>query len=1032
MYNKLNLGNTSDSEKTIRKYWNDIDLLKEAVNTRDENKPFVFFEGPPTANGRPGVHHVIARALKDGICRYKTMQGFRVKRKAGWDTHGLPVELEVEKRLGLSDKTEIEDYGIGEFNKKCRESVFEYESLWRDMTEKMAYMVDLDDPYITLDNNYIESVWWILDKFFKEGYIYDGYKILPYCTRCGTGLASHEVAQGYEEIKNNTVIAKFKALDEENTYYLAWTTTPWTLAANVALAVNKDEIYLKVKENGEYLYVAKSLAEKVLQGDYEVVSEVKGSELENREYEQLMPFVKADKKAFYIVTADYVTTSDGTGIVHTAPAFGEDDYRTGQRYGLPVLQPVNEKGLYTATPWEGRNVLEEKVEVEIIIWLHDNAKLYSKQKIAHNYPHCWRCKTPLLYYAKPSWYIEVTKLKDKLIQNNNTVNWHPDYVGEKRFGNWLENLNDWAISRSRYWGTPLNIWKCECGEIDSVGSRKELVERAVENIDESIELHRPFIDDIHLTCKCGKTMTRVKDVVDCWFDSGAMPFAQHHYPFENSEHFDKLFPANFICEGIDQTRGWFYSLLAISTFVMGVSPYKNVLVNDLILDKDGKKMSKSRGNIVDPFRLFDDYGADATRWCLYYSSPAWQPTKFDEAQLRELNSKFFGTLKNSYTFFSLYANTDKLDVNNFDIPVEKRAEIDRWIISKLNKVIKNVVENFEAYDMTKVARTIYDFVVEDFSNWYIRRNRRRFWESALTDDKKAVYRTTFEVLETVARLIAPLSPYISEEIYRNLTGEKSVHLASYPKYNESLVSEKIENRMDLVRELVKLGRAAREDVKIKVRQPLYRVYVSGENRELIFDLKDLIMEELNVKEVIFEDNLSQYMDFKLKPNFRALGPVLGKNMGEFSKNLATLNQNECAKKLKNGENIIVSVGGEDKEFDIELIEVNISAKDGLTVAMENNLFVILDTKLDDTLINEGFAREFVSKIQQMRKSNDYDVADKIVIKYSSDEVVKNAISQNIEYIQNETLALDIKFEENLSAELVKLNDSDCTIFIAKA
>ncbi len=1029
MYKKLSDVKVSKTEELTRAYWKEIDLLKEAVNSRPEDKPFVFYEGPPTANGRPGVHHVIARALKDGICRYKTMQGFQVKRKAGWDTHGLPVELEVEKKLGLEDKKDIEEYGIGKFNTQCKESVFEYESLWRKMTEQMAYMVDLDNPYITLKNDYIESVWWILNKFYEEGLIYDGFKILPYCTRCGTGLASHEVAQGYQEIKNNTVIAKFKCADEENAYYLAWTTTPWTLAANVALAVNKDETYVKVLENGEYLYVAKTLAGQVLQGEYEIVEEVKGSDLEHRPYEQLMPFVKPDKPAFYVTNADYVTTADGTGIVHTATAFGEDDYRTGVRYGLPVLKPVDESGIYTATPWEGRSVLDEKVEVDIIIWLHDNGKLYSKQKIAHNYPHCWRCKTPLLYYAKPSWYIEMTKLKHILIANNNSVDWHPDYVGEKRFGNWLENLNDWAISRSRYWGTPLNIWRCECGHDTTVGSRAELVERAIEDIDESIELHRPYIDDVHLECeKCGKTMTRVPDVIDCWFDSGSMPFAQHHYPFENKENFDKLFPADFICEGIDQTRGWFYSLLAISSFVMGKSPYKNVLVNDLILDKEGKKMSKSRGNGVDPFELMDEYGADATRWYMYYSSPAWQPTKFDVDQLRELNSKFFGTLKNSYTFFSLYANTDKLDVKSFDIKVSDRAEIDRWVISKLNKLIKNVTDDFESYDMTKASRHIYEFVVEDFSNWYIRRNRRRFWESGLSDDKKAVYRTTFEVLETVARLIAPLAPYISEELYRALTEEKSVHLATYPICDESLISEKIEQRMDLVRDLVKLGRAARDDVKIKVRQPLYKVYVSGENRELISDLTDLIMEELNVKEVVFEDELSQYMDFKLKPNFRALGPVLGKNMGEFSKKLGQLNQNETAMKLKAGESIVLNIGGEDKEFSSDLIEVNIVSKEGLTVAMENNHFVILDVTLDDALINEGLAREFVSKIQNMRKAKDYDVADKIVIKYHAGDDVKAAVESNAEYIKNETLATALSFEKVEGAEEVKLNDKDCLIY----
>ena len=641
------------AEAEVSKYWNEVNILEKTLEKGKNDPSFVFYEGPPTANGNPGIHHVIARTLKDSVCRYKTMNGYQVKRKAGWDTHGLPVEIQVEKELGLSDKQQIEAYGIDKFNEKCRDSVFSFEKQWREMTERMAYEIDLDNPYITLDNNYIESVWWILDKFNKEGYIYEGHKILPYCPRCGTGLASHEVAQGYKEVKNNTVIAKFKRVDADE-YFLAWTTTPWTLPSNVALTVGPEVDYVKVKQNDEVYYVAKALANKVLGEDYEVLAEMKGKDLEHVEYEQLMPFVTTEEKAFFVTCGDYVTTEDGTGIVHTAPAFGEDDYNLGRKYNLPVLQPVDESGKFTATPWEGKFVMEEGVDVEIIKWLAHENKLFSKEKVAHNYPHCWRCQTPLVYYAKPSWYIEMTRLKDQLIANNNTVEWYPNFVGEGRFGNWLENLNDWAISRSRYWGTPLNIWKCECGHKQSVGSRAELAEKAIEDVNpETVELHRPYVDDIHLKCDCcGKPMTRVTEVIDCWFDSGSMPFAQHHYPFENKENFEELFPADFICEGIDQTRGWFYSLLAISTFVMGKAPYKRVLVNDLVLDKEGKKMSKSRGNTVNPFELFDQYGADALRWYLLYVSPPWTPTRFDVDGLKEVQSKFLGTMKNVYNFFT--------------------------------------------------------------------------------------------------------------------------------------------------------------------------------------------------------------------------------------------------------------------------------------------------------------------------------------------------------------------------------------------
>ncbi|MEW8974160.1 MAG: isoleucine--tRNA ligase [Tissierellaceae bacterium] len=1009
-----------ERESKISQYWKDIDLLHRSVSTRDPEKPFIFYEGPPTANGRPGIHHVMARTLKDLTCRYKTMEGYQVKRKAGWDTHGLPVEIEVEKKLNLKDKQDIEKYGIEEFNKQCKESVFQYEKLWREMTERMAYLIDLDNPYVTLKNDYIESVWWILDKFFKEGYIYEGHKILPYCSRCGTGLASHEVAQGYEEIKTETVVAKFKLKDKDE-YFLAWTTTPWTLPSNVALTVNADEVYIKVKQEDEIYYVSKTLADKVLGEEYEILEELVGKDLEYVEYEQLIPFMKSNKKAFFVTLADYVTTEDGTGIVHTAPAFGEDDYNTGMRYDLPVIQPVSEEGKFTDTPWKGKFVID--ADPDIIQWLRENGKLYKKERIAHNYPHCWRCHTPLLYYAKPSWYIEITKLKDKLIENNNQVNWYPDFVGEKRFGNWLENLNDWAISRSRYWGTPFPVWRCEdCGHTDSVGSRKELVERAIEDIDMDIELHRPYVDNVHLRCdKCNGIMTREKDVIDVWFDSGAMPFAQHHYPFENKENFDKLFPADFINEGIDQTRGWFYSLLAISTFVTGKSPYKNVLVNDLILDKDGKKMSKSRGNTVDPFQLFDKYGADVLRWYLMYVSPPWTPTKFDEDGLREVESKFFRSIKNVYNFFSLYANTDEVDPTSFFIEYENRPEIDRWILSKYNSLIQDVKDSMDIFELTKVVRDIQEFVIEDLSNWYIRRNRRRFWSTELDDDKKAVYNTTYEILVGISKMIAPFVPYISEELYRNLTDGESVHIDYYPDVNDKLIDKGLEEKMDLVRDLVGLGRASRETVKIKVRQPLNEVVIDGKYEEKIKDLSPLIMEELNVKKVIFEKDLSQFMNFSLKPNFKVAGPALGSKIKAFGKALNGLDARVAVEKLEDGENLMLNLDGEDIEIGKDYVQVTISSKEGFNVMMENNLFVILDTTLTPELINEGYAREFISKIQQMRKNNGYEVLDNINIYYNGSDEIKSAIEEYEDFIKSETLALSIENTEDSNLEEQDLN-----------
>lgn len=1031
-FEHLKTGSIAENEKAISAYWKEIDLLHQCVSQREDGKQFVFFEGPPTANGKPGIHHVIARTLKDYVCRYKTMQGYQVKRKAGWDTHGLPVEIEVEKRLGLNDKTEIESYGIEAFNKQCRESVFEYEGLWRDMTERMAYLIDLDDPYITLNDEYIESVWHILDKMYKEGYIYEGHKILPYCPRCGTGLASHEVAQGYKEIKSNTLIAKFKLAGKDNEYFLAWTTTPWTLASNVALTVSPTETYVKAKQGEEVYYLSKTLALKVLGEDFEVLEEVLGTELEYMEYEQLMPFVKPDKKAFFVLVGDFVTTEDGTGIVHTAPAFGEDDYNVCKKYNLPVLQPVNDEGKYVGTPWDGRYVMEEGLDVEIIKYLGSENKIYKKEKVEHNYPHCWRCATPLLYYAKPSYYIEVTKFKDKLIENNNEVNWFPDYVGEKRFGNWLENLNDWAISRSRYWGTPLNIWRCECGHETTIGSRKELKEKAIETIDETIELHRPYVDDVHIECEhCKKPMTRVKDVVDVWFDSGAMPFAQHHYPFEHKDDFDGLFPADFICEGIDQTRGWFYSLLAISTFMTGKTPYKNVLVNDLILDKDGKKMSKSKGNTVDPFALFDQYGADVLRWYLLYVSPPWVPTRFDVEGLKEVQSKFFGTIKNVYNFFVLYANTDEINPREFYVEPKDRAELDCWILSKFNHLKQEVEQDLAVFEVTKVVRNIQDFVNEDLSNWYIRRSRRRFWETGLTEDKKSVYNTTYEILVELSQMIAPFAPYLSEEMYHNLTGNLSVHLSTYPVCDETMLDTALEEKMDLVKNLVTLGRASREKVKIKVRQPIQKVLVDASYEEIMGDLVPLMKEELNVKEVIFSSDLQQYISYRLKPNLPVLGRLLGAKMRFFQKELAQLDAKEVVESLHLGKEVTMNLDGEPFTLLEEHVLITIDSKEGFDVESHAGLFIILDTQLTDELIEEGFVREFISRIQQMRKANDYEMMDHIRIFYTATETLTKAIKNHAEFIKSETLADELVCEIKEGMKEETLNGEATSLFVER-
>lgn len=1019
MFNNLSEKPIADVQNAQAEAWEAENLLEKCVSTREGRPAFLFYEGPPTANGKPGIHHVIARTLKDSVCRYKTMKGYQVHRKAGWDTHGLPVEIEVEKQLGMSGKKDIEAYGIGAFNQKCRESVFTYEKMWREMTRRMGYLIDLDDPYITLENSYIESVWWLLKEFFKGGLIYEGHKILPYCPRCGTGLASHEVAQGYKEVKANTLTCRFRKKGEPNTFFLAWTTTPWTLASNVALTVGGDIDYVKTEQNGECLYVAKALAEKVLgpNGPYTIVETMKGADLEYLEYEQLMPFIQMDKKSFYVTVGDYVTIEEGTGIVHTAPAFGEDDYRTGRKYDLPVPNPVDEEGRYTDTPWAGRFVMEEGLDVEIIKYLAADNKIYAKEKLEHNYPHCWRCGTALIYYAKPSWYIEMTKLRDQLVANNNGTNWYPPFIGEGRFGNWIADVKDWAISRSRYWGTPINIWRCSCGHLESVGSRKELAEKAIESIDETIELHRPYVDEVHLHCpQCDGTMTRIPEVLDCWFDSGAMPFAQHHYPFENAEIFDeKLFPADFVCEGIDQTRGWFYSLMAIATFIKGQSPYRNVLVNDLVLDKDGKKMSKSKGNTVDPFALFDKYGADATRWYLLYVSPVWFPTRFDEDGLVEVQGKFFGTLRNVYNFFTLYANNDGIDPAACSVPAAQRPELDRWILSKFHRLVGDVTEAMDAYDHNRSVRKIQDFVAEDLSNWYIRRARRRFYADGMTADKKSVYITTFEVLEGVARLIAPFAPFIADELYIDLTGAESVHLADYPECDALLLDAELEERMDLVRQIVTMARGIREKSRIKVRQPLQELLIDGKYEEMISYMSDLIQEELNVKRVIFEKDMDRFINYGLKPDFKVAGPLLGAKIKAFGAALAKADAKAVIEAISDKGAVSMELNGEATEITREMVDVAVSAKEGFTAALENGLCVILDTTVTKELSVEGLARELVSKVQQMRKQKDFDMMDRIRIYVDPSEPVAEAIDVYGDFIRKETLAEEILRGQGLSA-----------------
>lgn len=1029
-FEELDKRPTAEVEKKILEKWKKENILEETIANREGKKDFVFYDGPIYANAKPGIHHVFAKTIKDTFCKYKTMTGYRVLRKIGLDTHGLPIEVNVEKKLGFKGKEDIEAFGVENFCKECNKTTATNIDEVNAVTDMMGQFIDCEHPYVTCSNEFIESEWWIIKEMDKKGLLYHGNKVLWYCPRCGTELSANEVSQGYQEDSVNTVIVPLKKVDAEE-YFLAWTTTPWTLMANVAICVNPDLTYIKAESMGYKFILAESLAEKVLGEDFKVLEKYKGTDLVGIKYEQLMPFVKVEGKCHEVIADNYVTAEDGTGIVHIAPAYGDDDNRVCQKNGIGFVNPVGLDGCYTEGPWKGRLVTDKDLEIEIVKWLKENDKLFKKIKITHDYPHCWRCKSALISYPKPAWYIKTTAYKEKIIEENKKINWYPAYVGEKRFGNWLDNMIDWGISRNRYWGCPLPVWTCECGHKEVIGSIEELQEKIIEktNVHE-MELHRPYVDELHIKCsECGKIMDRVKDVMDVWFDSGSMPYAQFHYPFENKELFESQFPADFIAEGLDQTRGWFYVLLVISTIISGKSSFKNVVVNDMMLDEFGKKMSKSTGNIIDPVEIMNKYGADNIRWYMLYASPVWTPLKFSETGVKEVYSKFFNPLKNTYSFFQTYANIDEIDIAKCNVAIKDREEIDKWLLSKYNKLLRDVTAEYERYDLNNVTRLITTFVSDDLSNWYIRRNRDRFWSSKLDNSKKSVYRTTYEVLEGLCRLCAPIIPYTTEEIYTKLTGEKSVHLADFPVYDKKRIDEHIEERMDLVRNLISIGRFVREETKIKVRQPLSEALLDGKNKDLISDLVPLMQEELNIKEIKFVDDLNEYMNLSVKPNFKVVGKIFGPLVKEFQAKLESLN-NEDIVSLQKGETVHINVGGEDKEITSEMVDIRISSKEGFNVGMENNNFIILDTTLTDDLILEGIAREMISKVQQLRKNKEFNVADRITLYYSGDADIDKCIEQFKDYIKAETLSLEIIKKDGLK-ETYDLNGHECYIDVER-
>lgn len=1031
-FKELEKGKISEVEGKILAKWKEENILEKTIENRKDNETWVFYDGPIYANAKPGIHHVLAKTIKDSFCKYKTMKGYKVLRKIGLDTHGLPIEVNVEKKLGFKTKADIEKFGIENFCRECNNATALNIDEVNLLTDNMGQFIDSKHPYVTCSNEFIESEWWLIKEIDKKGLIYYGNKVLPYCPRCGTELSANEVGQGYQEDSVNTVIVPFKIKDSD-TYFLVWTTTPWTLMANVALCVNPDLEYIKVSSMGYKFIVAKSLANKVLGDDFEVLETYKGTDLVGTNYEQLMPFAEVEGKCFEVLADSYVTSEDGTGIVHIAPAYGEDDNRVCKENGIGFVNPVGKDGCYTTGPWKGTLVTDKDLEIEIIKWLKENDKLFKKIKLTHDYPHCWRCHSPLIYYSKPAWYIRTTEYKDKILEANKTVSWHPDYVGTKRFNNWLENMVDWGISRNRYWGCPMPIWICSsCGEKHVIGSIKELDDMKVGDIDvKNMELHRPYIDEVHIKCpKCNGIMNRVTDVMDVWFDSGAMPYAQCHYPFENKEWFHKHFPADFIAEGVDQTRGWFNSLICISTIVSGVSSFKNVVVNDMVLDSNGKKMSKSTGNIIDPIKIMEEYGADTVRWYMLYASPVWTPLKFDVEGLKEVHSKFFNPLRNSYNFFAIYANADKItDINTCRVEYNDREDIDKWLLSKYNKLIKEVTEAYDEYDLNKVVKLITDFTSIDLSNWYIRRNRDRFWDNLMTTSKKSVYMTTYEVLEGLSRLIAPIASYTAEEIYTNLTGNISVHLSDFPICNEELIDLKLEEKMDLVRDLISIGRNVREESKIKVRQPISEILLDKKKEKVIGELTSLIKEELNVKEVIYTDDLSTYMNFMVKPNFKEVGKIFGKNIKEFSDKLLELS-NEDINKLENNESIKMSIDNTTYDITKDMVDIRISSKEGFKAMVVGNNFVILNTVITKELENEGLARETISKVQQLRKTMNFDITDRINMYIDATSEYKENIKDYLDMIKDETLTIDVYDKDGIE-DKVNINDYEVGFVLEK-
>lgn len=1014
MYKEVSTNlNFVEREQETEKFWEENHIFEKSMEEREGHPEYVFYDGPPTANGKPHIGHLQTRAFKDLFPRFHTMKGQMVPRKAGWDTHGLPVELEVEKLLHINGKDQIEAYGIAPFIEKCKESVWKYKGLWEDFSKDVGFWADMEHPYVTYDNSFIESEWWALKQIWDKGLLYKGFKIVPYCPRCGTPLSSHEVAQGYKDVKERSAIAKFQVKGED-AFILAWTTTPWTLPSNVALCVNAAEDYVKVESKGETYYLAAALCDTVLgEGEYTVLETCKGADLEGKEYQPLFDFVSPKEKCWYVVCDDYVTLTDGTGVVHIAPAFGEDDAKVGRKYGLPLVQLVDGKGQMTSeTKWPG--LFCKDADKEILKDLDERGLLFSAPKFEHSYPFCWRCDTPLIYYARESWYIKMTDVKDQLIQNNNTVKWYPESIGKGRFGDWLENVQDWAVSRNRYWGTPLNIWECECGHRHAIGSIQELREMSP-NCPENIELHRPYVDQVTITCPhCGKQMHRVPEVIDCWFDSGSMPFAQHHYPFENKELFESQFPADFISEAVDQTRGWFYSLLAISTLLFDKAPFRNVLVQGLVQDENGQKMSKSKGNAVDPMEALQKFGADPLRWYFYTNSAPWLPSRFHEKAVIEGQKKFFSTLWNTYAFFVMYANIVSFDPTQHRLEDCRLTVMDKWLLSRLNTTVKAVDDNLSAYKVPEAARALLDFV-DEMSNWYVRRSRPRFWAQAESDDRTAAFMTLYTALVSTAKVAAPMAPFMSEEIYRNLvcsvdkSAPESVHLCLYPAYEESRVDKQLEAEMDEVLQVVTLGRAARNLSNLKNRQPLQALYTDA-NSGLGQLYTDIIKQELNVKDVQFLTDMSQFTAYTFKPQLKLLGKKLGKRLGAVRQALQELDGSAAKKELDAAGALKLSLPDGDIELTAEELLIETAQKEGYTSVSDRGVTVVLDTALTQELIQEGFVREIISKLQTMRKEAGFNVTDHIEVYCQGSEKVRQVLEENQEAILHDVLGNACRFD----------------------